>query len=63
MSTPTTRPEAPTCCAAMKQSKPAPEPASTTRSPGSSLRKEKGFATPAKDSTASSGMASTTAAS
>ena len=36
MSMPTTRPVAPTCAAAMKESNPAPEPTSTTRSPGSS---------------------------
>ena len=46
-----------------QQSKPAPDPASTTFSPGTSCLSEKGLATPAKDSTAASGRPSTMAAS
>ena len=57
ISMPTTWPFGPTWPAAMKQSK--PPPASTTRSPASSVRVENGLATPAKDSTAASGSAST----
>ncbi len=53
----------PTWDAAMKLSKPAPEPTSTTRSPRPRGRNEKGLATPAKDSTATSRSASTAAAS
>src|SRR5207249_2714817 len=43
----------------MKESNPAPEPTSTTRSPGCSRRSENGLPTPANDSTARSGSAST----
>ena len=39
----------------MNESKPAPEPTSTTRSPGSRRRSENGLPTPANDSTARSG--------
>ena len=59
MSTPNTLPRSPTWPAAMKESNPAPEPTSTTRSPAASRRREKGLPTPAKDSTAGSGRAST----
>ena len=62
-STPTTAPDEPTWAAARKESNPAPEPTSTTLSPGSSALSEKGLATPAKDSTASSGRGSTRSAS
>ena len=41
----------------------APEPASTTFSPGSRRRRANGLATPAKDSTAASGMRATISAS
>jgi hypothetical protein len=58
MSMPTARPSIPTWAAATKESNPAPEPTSMTRSPGSSRRSEKGLLTPAKDSTARSGSAS-----
>jgi len=63
MSMPATWPPGPTWPAAMKESNPAPEPTSTTFSPSASRRSEKGFPTPAKDSTARSGSASTVPAS
>jgi hypothetical protein len=59
MSMPITCPAGPTWAAATKESNPPPEPTSTTFSPGDSRRSENGFATPAKDSTAWSGSAST----
>gem|GEM_PF-6542052 len=58
MSTPITLPVGPTILAAMKQSKPLPEPTSNTVSPGAISPTEKGLPTPAKDSTASSGRSS-----
>jgi hypothetical protein len=44
MSMPTTRPAGPIFAAATKQSKPPPEPTSTTRSPAASGRSAKGLA-------------------
>jgi hypothetical protein len=59
MSMPITWPPGPTWPAAMKESNPAPEPTSTTLSPGASRRSENGSPTPAKDSMAASGSAPT----
>jgi hypothetical protein len=55
MSMPVTCPAEPTICAAISESVPAPEPRSSTRSPGRSRPSANGFATPAKDSAALSG--------
>src|SRR5829696_7606686 len=55
MSTPMTRPVGPTHSAARKVSMPAPEPRSTTCSPGCGWSQWKGLATPAKASQAASG--------
>src|SRR5215469_9662144 len=52
----TTRPSGPTCPAATKQSKPPPDPRSTTRSPGLNAPCENGLPTPANASTALSGI-------
>ena len=55
MSTPTTAPSGPTARAAMSASIPAPDPMSTTRSPGAGSPQWNGFETPAKEATACSG--------
>ena len=52
MSIPVTLPSGPTIWAATSESVPAPEPRSSTRSPGTSRPSENGFATPANDSAA-----------
>jgi len=54
MSTPMTWPAGPAWIAATKESRPAPDPTSTIRSPMGRVRSENGFATPANDSTARS---------
>jgi hypothetical protein len=61
MSTPITRPAGPTHTAARKESMPAPEPRSTTRSPGWGWSQWKGLATPANTSQAASGRRSSAA--
>ena len=63
MSIPMTRPLEPTWVATMNESNRAPDPTSTTRSPGWSRPRENGLPTPAKDSTARSGSPSSTCAS
>src|SRR5215831_16652229 len=54
MSMPMTLPSLPTIWAATSESVPAPEPRSSTRSPGASRPSENGLAMPAKDSAAPS---------
>ena len=56
MSTPITRPSGPTFLAAIRLSIPAPQPTSTTLSPGRNSPRLKGFPVPAKDSMEASGM-------
>src|SRR5215212_5834857 len=58
MSTPITRPLGATFLAAIRLSKPAPHPTSTTNSPGRSSPRLKGLPVPAKDSTQDLGMPS-----
>ena len=57
MSTPSTRPVDPTMRAAIRLSKPAPQPMSSARSPGASGPNSNGLPVPANDSTAPAGSA------